>query len=92
MRLKKKEIINLPVYTQMGHHLGKVIDFELDSELQNIISYEVKSGDIFKEISGKGLKVAKEQVISITNVKMIVEDSVSRLGEKKLVKKAVPIN
>ena len=93
MYLNKKDIINLEVYTQSDQYLGRIVDFEFDPPSQTIVKYYIKSRDIIKELLQKELLVAKDQVISISKEKMIVEDSIIEEKEKKkeLAKKAVPV-
>ena len=89
MNLRKKELINLAVYTQLGQYLGKVVDFELESSSQTIIKYYVRSKDIIKELLNKELLISKDQVITISEKKMIVEDGVILQKEKKQILKKV---
>ncbi len=90
MKLRKKELIHLPVYTESGQHLGRVIDFELDSATHTIERYCVGSRDVIKELLQETLLVSAEQVVSISDEKMIVEDTVVPLQhEKEVIKKAV---
>lgn len=90
MNLKKQDIINLPVYTQSGQHLGRVVDFELESNTQAIINYHVRGRDIIKELLSSDLIINREQIISITKEQMIIEDSViSEIEKKNIQKQAV---
>ncbi len=93
MTLRKGELINLPVYTQSGEHLGKVADFVFQPDGQTIIQYHIKSGTLLRELLEKELLVSREQVISITNERMVVEDSVITIRDtkKEALKKAVPV-
>jgi sporulation protein YlmC with PRC-barrel domain len=89
MNLRKNQLINLPVYTQSGQKLGRVVDFELNCELQEVIKYYVRGENIIKELIEKELIITAEQVISIDDKKMIVEDLVIKekeaVGEKATV-------
>lgn len=87
MKLKKQDIINLSVYTELGQHLGRVVDFEFDSNTQTIINYHVRSRDIIKELLSSDLIINREQVISIKKEKMIVEDNVMVVKDKKNIQK-----
>ena len=91
MKLKKQDIINLPVYTEMGQHLGRVVDFEFESNTQTIINYHVRSRDIIKELLSSDLIINREQVVSITKEKMIVEDNVIVVKDKKNIQKQAVI-
>jgi sporulation protein YlmC with PRC-barrel domain len=88
MRLTKRELINLPVYTQSNQHLGRVSDFEVDSATHVIVKYRVKSGSLIKEFLQKELIIAKEQVISMSAEKMVVEDTL--LAEEEM--KKLPVS
>jgi len=90
MNLKKKELINLPVYTQGEQHLGKIVDFELEPTSQTVEKYYIKSQDIIKNLLQKELLISKDQVVSISHDRMVVEDSVVKEKVKGVVKKAVP--
>lgn len=72
MNITAKNILGLHVETKNGNALGKITNFELDTETHNIKFYSVESGFLEK----KKLLIAKNQVISINNTKMIVEDGV----------------
>ncbi|MFA5134939.1 MAG: PRC-barrel domain-containing protein [Patescibacteria group bacterium] len=92
MILSKDTIIGLPVYTQSDDHVGKVADFEVDPELQRIVRYHVRPGDIIRGILQRELLVNSEQVVSITNERMVIEDGTVRVQDQKKVplKRAVP--
>lgn len=94
INLQKNELIGLPVYTQSGQYLGKVSDFELEATSQTIVRYHIRSKDIIKELLQKELLISKEQVVSLSSQKMIVEDNVIREEETKKAafKKAVPVS
>jgi sporulation protein YlmC with PRC-barrel domain len=83
MILKKNDLINLPVYTRSNQHLGRVADFEVDPQTQQIVRYEVKSGGIIGDLLSKELLVSREQVVSISPEKMVVEDTAVPYAEQK---------
>lgn len=91
MNLRKKDIIDLPVYTQSNQALGKIADFELDPETQKISKYYVKSERTIKELLAKELIISAEQVISIDKDKMIVEDNVTKEKKQAYEPEAVPV-
>lgn len=78
MILKKQEIINLPVYTQSGQHLGKVVDFEIASQTHTIEKYVIRNNTIVGSILQKDLLISPSQVISISKNKMVVEDTLTK--------------
>jgi sporulation protein YlmC with PRC-barrel domain len=78
------KIINLPVYTQSGIFLGRIVDFETDKTSGLINKYFVKSENPVKDLFRGNLEIAKEQVISIDEDKMVVEDTWRKVEEPKL--------
>ena len=76
MNLGKQQLIGLPAFTQSNQSLGRVCDFELDSETQKIIRYHLKSERTIRGLLARELIIASEQVISIDREKMVVEDNV----------------
>jgi len=80
MRLNHKQIFNLPVYTSRGDFLGKVVDFQLQTETHCLVKYFVAQSKLVRDLlkMGETLEIAAHQVISITNKKMIVEDNVMK--------------
>lgn len=82
MNITAKNILGLRVETKNGNNLGKITNFELDTESHDVRSYSVESGFLEK----KKLLVSRNQVVSINNKKMIVEDSVVKeeILEKEL--------
>ncbi len=79
MRINQKKLIGLPAETQGGLLLGKIRDFEIDSETQNILRYTIKSRSLISKLLSEEvaeLIVGRNQVISISEEKMVVEDSV----------------
>lgn len=88
MNLKKRDLIDLPVYTKSDQHLGKIVDFDLDSTTHMVSQYHIKSTDIIRGLLTKELIVNQSQVVSLTNQKMIVEDNVAK--DKEAIRKTVP--
>ncbi|MBU4331905.1 PRC-barrel domain-containing protein [Patescibacteria group bacterium] len=91
MLITDKNLINLPVYTKSGRHLGRVVGFNIDIDTQSIVRYYVRSDNIIENIiHNKQLIIHRAQVVEITQEKMIVEDGVE--GESVKVKKEkIPI-
>lgn len=77
MKTLSSDLINLPVYTQSGHHLGRIDSFEVDIDNHTITNYHVKTG-LIKGIWHQQLVIAQSQVISISKEKMVVEDNVKK--------------
>lgn len=77
MKIPSNDLINLPVYTQSGKHLGKVASFEIDTDIGKIINFHVKTG-LIEGLWHEQLVINASQVIEITEAKMIVEDGVNK--------------
>ncbi len=78
MLIEAQKLIGLPVYTKSGAHLGKVDDLEIDIDEQTVINYRVETREILKLknlFAGK-LLIHRDQIISITSKKVIVDDTV----------------
>jgi len=88
MRINCKNLIGLPVETKSGLLLGKIRSFEIDSETQNILSYTVKSrnliGKLLSEKVGE-LIISRNQVVSVSEEKMVVEDNMVKEFEAGMV-------
>lgn len=72
MRLSLKKLIDLPVETEIGESLGKVIDLNLDINNHTVIDYVIQFGLVKRQ----KLLVKPVQVIKITNEKMVVDDAI----------------
>jgi len=78
MLIEAQKLIGLPVYTKSGTHLGKVDDLEIDIDDQTVVNYRVETRDILKLknlFAGK-LLIHREQIVSITSQKVVVDDAV----------------
>ncbi len=80
MRIPYSQLKKLPVETRSGTVLGRVSDVVLDVEVQHIVQYEVKQS----RLSTKKYVINREQVVSITAEKIIVEDAVVRQSKERL--------
>lgn len=80
MRLSLKQLKHLSVETQSGIALGRVFDlvFEIDGQL--IAQYLVKSSRLSMTV----YTVSRDQIVSITAEKMIVENRVKAEEEKQM--------
>lgn len=74
--LLKKNLIGLPVFTQIGVNIGKITDIEVETESQTISKYQVK-----KSLFEKPLLIDRGQVVSINQKSMVVEDAVVKEQE-----------
>lgn len=73
MRINFLYLKSLPVETLSGTHLGNVSDIEIDTGTQSILRYHVKTK---KFIGGNVLIIFPSQIISISEEKIIINDSV----------------
>lgn len=92
MIILSSDLINLPVYTQSGKHLGRISDFEADIDTHTISCYYVKTGMI-KGLWHQQLMITPTQVISVSKEKMVVEDNAAKQPETELeqIKLATPV-
>jgi sporulation protein YlmC with PRC-barrel domain len=75
MNLNSKDLINLPVETKSGIFLGKVFDFELETDSGIITKFYVKRGNLIEGLlKREQLIISRNQVISLDKEKMVVED------------------
>ncbi|HLC89827.1 MAG TPA: hypothetical protein VJG65_02610 [Patescibacteria group bacterium] len=77
MLISSGDLINLPVYAQVGTHLGRIISFDLNIDSQTIENYYVKTG-LIKGLWHQQLIINRRQVISISKEKMVVEDNAAK--------------
>lgn len=75
MLINHKKLIGLVVETQSGERLGEIAGFVLETEAQTIYQYQVRPGGL-SGIFAKELLVHRQQVISISEEKMVVDDLV----------------
>lgn len=68
-----KQFKNLVVETQDGIPIGRVLGFVCDPDSQTIIQYEVKPKQVVKGIVEGNLLIHRNQVIELTDKKMIVD-------------------
>lgn len=77
MKISSNDLINLPVYTQSGKHLGKVASFEIDTDAGKLENFHVKTG-LIEGLWHEQLIINSNQVIEITAEKMIVKDGINK--------------
>ena len=77
MRMSNSDLIGLAVETKSGDHLGKVADFEVNTDTGKIENIHVKTG-LIQGLWHEQLVIAHNQIIEITKEKVIVEDMVSK--------------
>ena len=85
MTVSGKKLIGLPAETKSGLFLGKIKDFEIDGETHVVRRYIIKSQSLIKKLLSEGvgeLVIGRDQVLSLGEDKMVVEDNVVGEGEK----------
>lgn len=87
-KISDKQLFGLPVETESGTPLGKVQGFHMDAEHHAVVQYIVKNSNPLKDFFNRELLVAPSQVLSISEQKMVVDDSV--VAEKKRAPAVVP--
>lgn len=75
MLISHKKLIGLAVETQSHERLGEIAGFVLETETQTIYQYQVRPTGL-SGIFAKELLVHRQQVISIAEEKMVVDDLV----------------
>ena len=73
MKISSNDLINLPVYTESGQHLGRIISFDINIDNYLIEKFYIKTG-LIQGLWHEQLVIDPSQVISITKDKLIVED------------------
>lgn len=75
MILTINKLIGLKVVTKSGQILGKIKDFEFNTDNSKIERFIVSSSDLVKKITSQNLIININQVIEITAKKMVVDDN-----------------
>jgi sporulation protein YlmC with PRC-barrel domain len=78
MTIQHKNLLNLPVITQGGTHLGYVTSFEIDELDQRIKQYIIKTHHGLAGLFDKQLIISVHQVVSLSHDKMVVEDAIRK--------------
>lgn len=82
MFITSDKLFKLPVEDESHELLGRVVELEIDIESQSIIRYRVAPTSIVARVfKGEYLLVHRDQVISISEERMVVE-STSVLSEQ----------
>ncbi len=71
MQITFSQLKKLPVYTQSGIYLGKVVDAVLEVDSNLVFQYKVQS----HKVVGRTFLINVSQVRSITTEKIIVDDA-----------------
>jgi len=73
MLIRAKKIIGNKVVSQSGQHLGRVVDFEINSNNQSIIKYYTQE-DLLGRLK-EPLIIEASQVIEIKEDEIVVKDA-----------------
>lgn len=73
MRINFSQLKKLPVETQSGVYLGKVVDAIVSAEENLILQYKVRP----HKIAGRTFLINNSQVREITAEKIVVDDAVA---------------
>ncbi|MFH1146064.1 MAG: PRC-barrel domain-containing protein [bacterium] len=77
MEISTNQIIGLPVVTVSGQDLGVVRSVVLNNK--EVVKYIVAPSSLVKKLLSGDLIIASEQVVSITEKEMLVEDTVTKI-------------
>ncbi len=84
MLINTDQLFHIPVETADGHNLGHVVCLEIDIESQSIMQYQVRpTGIVASVLRNVDLLIHRNQVVSLTKDKMIVDSTVLRDKEKE---------
>ena len=78
MLINLHNLTHLPVITESGSKLGKVVDLNLDIEEHSVKSYIVRNN-----VFSKTLLIKPTQIVSITKEHIVVDDAMISVTEKK---------
>jgi sporulation protein YlmC with PRC-barrel domain len=82
MKITSKKLLGLPVVTKSGAELGRLDDFSMDTDFQNISEYYVKPAGLVGGLVKGKLIISRGQVIDISAQKMTVDDNFAAGAEK----------
>ena len=77
MRIDWNKFKKLNVETKSGAVLGKVKNFILQTDGQNIVQYEAS------KLFGKKYLINRDQVLNIDDKKIVVEDNIENVGSSR---------
>jgi len=83
MLITQKQLKKVAVKTQSGQFLGYVVNFEMETDTGMIEKYFVRTKNLISGLWGNSLIINKAQIISFDDDKMVVEDNVIKVYEKK---------
>ncbi|MBI5077146.1 hypothetical protein HZB94_02080 [Candidatus Falkowbacteria bacterium] len=92
MRVNFKKLRKIPVETESGVNLGRVVDVELDAEKHLVSKYFVAKTTfgVSKIFDAGQLSIAPNQIVSVSNEKIVVEDNVCREEKRVSADQQIP--
>jgi sporulation protein YlmC with PRC-barrel domain len=76
MLINYRQMRKIKVETQSGQFLGRLADFELETDSGTVEKYYVKSKNLINGLFEDKLLINKSQIISFDEERMVVEDNV----------------
>lgn len=88
MKISLKQLIHLEVITESGQDLGTVSHFDIDIDTHSISTYYIASDHIIKRFLKweNDLMISPKQVVSISDIAMVVNDNVLKASDLKTIK------
>lgn len=80
-QIEASRLLKLPVFTKRGVRLGRVADFEIDPGMHAVLRYQVRPHGLAARVLRRPFLIAREQVVSIDEEKMVVEDAAEKALE-----------
>lgn len=90
MTLTSKQIVSLPVFTELGVKIGKVAFLEFNEKEHLIEKYAIKTSGLMQLIPTIIL-VSPKQIIEINSEQVVVEDNIIKVLKKKSKQKNRPV-
>lgn len=75
MRYRYKVLSGIPVETQSGETLGRLVDAVVDTDGHMVVQYVVSKSKLLSKLLPSELLVNSQQVVSVDKKKMVVRDS-----------------
>ncbi|HOZ36908.1 MAG TPA: PRC-barrel domain-containing protein [bacterium] len=70
-----KKLIKLPVFTQSGQLLGRLADFNIDTESQSVFEYLIDTRHTLNNLFDHKLIINRGQIVDILPDKIVVLDN-----------------
>ena len=80
MRVLETQLKYLPVFTRGGEYRGRIIHWSIDDQTQVVVEYYIRSFPYIFSIGHEEI-VPRSMVVSISNERMVIEDTRLRIAE-----------